>query len=73
MTTAATSGAVFHLWWHPHNFGVNVERNIEALESILKHYIHLRDQYGMRSQTMFEAAQAYGRSVPNDNRRLKTR
>ena len=57
MTAAVRSGGICHLWWHPHNFGVNVENNIAVLESLLRHYEVLRDQYGMRSLTMAGAAQ----------------
>lgn len=56
MITAARSGGIFHLWWHPHNFGVNLEQNLAVLESLLQHYRVLQDQYGMRSLSMGEAA-----------------
>jgi hypothetical protein len=56
MTKAARSGMVCHLWWHPHNFGVNVERNIATLESLLQHYLELRNQYGMQSASMGDFA-----------------
>jgi peptidoglycan/xylan/chitin deacetylase (PgdA/CDA1 family) len=72
MTLAAETGGSFHLWWHPHNFGLNVERNIEVLESILKHYLRLRDEYGMQSTTMFDATQAGNHSVPRGNRPYTT-
>jgi hypothetical protein len=56
MTAAARSDGVCHLWWHPHNFGLNVEENIAALEILLKHFIVLRDKYGMQSLSMEGAA-----------------
>ena len=52
MTRAAQTGAGFHLWWHPHNFGVDMEANLSGLERIISHYGQLRDQYGMKSLTM---------------------
>jgi hypothetical protein len=52
MTDAACSGSVCHLWWHPHNFGVNVEQNLVVLESLLQHYLVLNDQYEMQSVRM---------------------
>jgi hypothetical protein len=52
MTMAACSGGICHLWWHPHNFGVNLEQNLAVLESLLLHYRRLREQYGMRSMEM---------------------
>ena len=58
MTKAARAGSVFHLWWHPHNFGADVDENIGFLSRVLDHYGTLRDRYGMRSATMSEAAAA---------------
>lgn len=49
MTAAALSGGICHLWWHPHNFGTNLLQNLKVLESLLRHYRTLRDQYGMTS------------------------
>lgn len=52
MTAAARTGGVFHLWWHPHNFGVNLEENIALLEVVLRHYHVLADTYGMQTHCM---------------------
>lgn len=54
MTHAAKKKQNFHLWWHPHNFGVNQEQNLKNLEEILKHYQFLRTKYSMKSLTMKE-------------------
>src|SRR5918911_2960418 len=35
MTHAAKDGLVYHLWWHPHNFGVDLDENISFLKKIL--------------------------------------
>lgn len=56
MTYAAKTGADFHLWWHPHNFGVYPDRNLARLDTILAAYQALRERYGMRSLTMGEWA-----------------
>lgn len=56
MTSAAKRGRLYHLWWHPHNFGVDQEANLAALEHILGHYMKLREKYGMSSRTMGEVA-----------------
>lgn len=56
MTAAALQGAVYHLWWHPHNFGVNLQANLNFLKSILLHYQTLQQQYGFQSLTMSEVA-----------------
>ena len=51
---AAKTGEMYHLWWHPHNFGENMEENLRFLESILKIYKICKDKYGMMSYTMTE-------------------
>jgi hypothetical protein len=54
MTDAAKKGLVYHLWWHPHNFGKNMDLNFRTLETILDHYDFLADKYGMQSMNMKE-------------------
>jgi peptidoglycan/xylan/chitin deacetylase (PgdA/CDA1 family) len=56
MHAAATSNKIFHLWWHPHNFGMNTTENIAVLKNILTAFARFRTLYGMRSLTMSEAA-----------------
>ncbi len=56
MRAAARSGQDFHLWWHPHDYGVDTDRNLAALRAVLDQYRLLRDQYGMQSQTMAQVA-----------------
>jgi peptidoglycan/xylan/chitin deacetylase (PgdA/CDA1 family) len=53
---AAISGLVFHLWWHPHNFGRHTEENLQFLRSILAVATECRERYGLRSLSMSEAA-----------------
>lgn len=57
MTKAAQKNQLYHLWWHPHNFGVNLEENIYFLTELLKHYQYLNEQYGFSSKTMLQAAE----------------
>lgn len=52
MTAAARSGGVFHLWWHPHNFGIDLAHNLALLDAVLRHYRALAERYGMQSQCM---------------------
>jgi len=56
MTYAAKEAKIFQLWWHPHNFGINIGRNIQFLSKILKHFSYLRENYGMVSLNMAEVA-----------------
>ena len=56
MLHAAQKGLVFHLWWHPHNIGIMTDYHMQQLEDIFEYYELLRNQYGMRSMNMHEAA-----------------
>ncbi|WNO61688.1 polysaccharide deacetylase family protein [Rheinheimera sp. MMS21-TC3] len=56
MTRTAKKGGVFHLWWHPHNFGQYTEQNLQQLELLLQHYQMLNKRYGFKSVTMQQAA-----------------
>jgi len=56
MTRTAKKGGVFHLWWHPHNFGSNSVENMYFLEEILKHYKKLNSKYDFKSLTMADIA-----------------
>ena len=51
---AAQHNEIYHLWWHPHNFGSNMEKNLSNLEEVLKSYAKCREEYGMASMTMEE-------------------
>lgn len=57
MDHAARNNRIFHLWWHPHNFGVNIKKNIAFLAKIIEHYNYLRSNYGMVSLNMGELCQ----------------
>lgn len=56
MTRAAKKKEAYHLWWHPHNFGVNITENMANLTVILDHYQTLHKKYGFANCTMKEAA-----------------
>ncbi|HEX4799408.1 MAG TPA: polysaccharide deacetylase [Candidatus Paceibacterota bacterium] len=61
MTHAAKNGEVFHLWWHPHNMGIDQIENFTTLKKIIDHYIALKHAYGMESLTMTEAYDQAGK------------
>jgi len=54
LTYAAQHGLAYHLWWHPHNFGANLEKNLDMLRRILDHFLSLRGQHEMQSKNMAE-------------------
>lgn len=56
MTYAAENNLTYHLWWHPHNFGVNQTENFKFLSKILDHYIYLNSKFNFQSYTMSELA-----------------
>lgn len=58
MTYAAKNNLLYHLWWHPHNFGAQTDLNFQQLEEILQHYLKLKNQYGMKCLTMSSVAKA---------------
>jgi len=56
MSLAAKDNKLYHLWWHPHNFGVNTKQNLAQLEEILIYFKELQKRYNMKSYTMEEFA-----------------
>ncbi|WP_240793482.1 polysaccharide deacetylase family protein [Psychrobacillus vulpis] len=52
LTKAAKDNEFYHLWWHPHNFGKNIDENLHFLEEILKHVDYLRGKYNFQSMHM---------------------
>ncbi|NNT72563.1 polysaccharide deacetylase family protein [Flavobacterium sp. IMCC34852] len=49
---AAQNGEIYHLWWHPHNFGFDTDNALKALQEIALLYQHCNQVYGMESLTM---------------------
>lgn len=52
MLYAAKKKKMYHLWWHPHNFGVNQIQNLTTLEALLHYYQILHKKYNMESVCM---------------------
>ena len=52
MTHAAKKNELFHLWWHPHNFGAQMDENFKNLEAVFKTYKKLNETYNFKSETM---------------------
>jgi hypothetical protein len=57
MSFAARERLLYHLWWHPHNFGVDQDTNVGFLRRILDHFQALNIKYGMESVNMRETAE----------------
>ncbi|RAW01289.1 polysaccharide deacetylase family protein [Pseudochryseolinea flava] len=60
MTRAASNGEAYHLWWHPHNFGLYPTQSIAALKDILNHYAYCKKNLNMQSLSMGELATLVG-------------
>ena len=65
---AAEQRGIFHLWWHPHNFGANTDDNLDFLRSVLDVFSRCRQTHGMKSLSMIDVAAL----VTNVDRGLET-
>lgn len=54
MEKAAKNKEVYHLWWHPHNFGDNPQESLKDLTEILHWFSDCRERYGFQSLNMRE-------------------
>jgi peptidoglycan/xylan/chitin deacetylase (PgdA/CDA1 family) len=68
MRQAAADGAIYHLWWHPHNFGAHLEDNVAMLRRILDTFRQLALEHGMQASTMAEIAESAGGEPPREPR-----
>ncbi len=57
MRRTAKRGQTYHLWWHPHNLGVETEKHMQQLEEIFRYYEELKEKYGMQCLNMREAVE----------------
>jgi len=57
MRRAAQGGAIYHLWWHPHNFGLNMDANFAVLDRLVATFRELALEHGMQASTMAEVAE----------------
>ncbi len=67
MEAAARTGRICHIWWHPHNFGADPDRNLRNLDAILERFDRLRDTFGFESLSMADVADRVATAV--DQRR----
>jgi len=49
---AAERRGIFHLWWHPHNFGAHTRDNLDFLRNVLEVFSECRLTHGMKSLSM---------------------
>jgi len=58
MLQAAKLGEVYHLWWHPHNFGNHPAESMVVLNEIASWFTLLHEKYGMESVPMKDLTSA---------------
>ena len=56
LSHAAVNNQIYHLWWHPHNFGNHPKESLNELQQILGYFDELRGKYSMKSLTMSEVS-----------------
>lgn len=54
MEQAAKKNKVYHLWWHPHNFGEQPDESINDLKEIFNYFDECRKKYNFKSLNMQE-------------------
>lgn len=59
MRVAGSKNEFFHIWFHPHNFGSNIESNFFNLEEILKYFKELQSKYKFETLTMSEFSEKF--------------
>lgn len=52
MEHAAKNGELYHLWWHPHNFGNDPRASMKELEMLILYFKTLEQEYGFQSRSM---------------------
>lgn len=52
MSFAANNNGFYHLWWHPHNFGLDTDYQIKELRKLLQYFADLREKKNWQSQNM---------------------
>jgi hypothetical protein len=60
---AAEQRGIFHLWWHPHNFGVQTDQNLDFLRRVLEVFADCRSKHGMKSFSMAGVAELLTKDV----------
>lgn len=54
MKYAAKNGKIFHLWFHPHDIGRDIDKNFEYLKEIVNYYQFLNKKYHFESKNFRE-------------------
>jgi peptidoglycan/xylan/chitin deacetylase (PgdA/CDA1 family) len=70
---AAEQRGIFHLWWHPHNFGAHTRENLDFLRNVLEVFSECRLTHGMQSLSMAGVASIVsgGQSAPDESQQYE--
>jgi hypothetical protein len=52
MLQAAKNGLIYHIWFHPHEFGRFSAEKLAILEKLCAYYRELNEKYSFQSITM---------------------
>lgn len=61
--TAINLGEMYHLWWHPHNFGHYPNENLQILETLLAWIKGRMETHGLESKNMKETAEIIRKEI----------
>lgn len=67
LSYTAQNGLIYHLFWHPHNFGRDIEENLAFLRKLLEHFRRLRDMYGMESLNLGDVSTRLAEEPPTED------
>jgi hypothetical protein len=65
MDLAASTGRVYHIWFHPEDFGCYPNENLTLFSEVIQHFRQLREEYGMSSLSMAGVVDAVNRARGN--------
>ncbi len=68
MDLAARTGRVYHIWFHPEDFGCYPNENLTLFNQVIEHFRQLREEYGMCSLSMAGVVDATAGAEDNQAR-----
>lgn len=70
MEHAARNGQIYHLWWHPHNFGRDPKGSMQELAQLIRHFKELSEKYGFQSFHMQSLGEQIGQELSSKRNQL---
>jgi hypothetical protein len=63
LRTAGERSQIYHVWWHPHNMGADIQGHVAQVKRVLREFQLLNETLGMRSLSMADVAREVGVST----------